>query len=94
MSVRMDHVSLATLAGRMKIPLIVSGYHQGIMKQGRVKGQADLVLVDHVFYLLLVVDLPEPPQGEPVDFLGVDLGVKNIAQTVMGKIILLPISTA
>jgi hypothetical protein len=47
------------------------------MKQGRVKGQADLVLVDHVFYLLLVVDLPEPPQGEPVDFLGVDLGVKN-----------------
>jgi hypothetical protein len=29
MSVRMDHVSLATLAGRMKIPLVVGGYHQG-----------------------------------------------------------------
>jgi IS605 OrfB family transposase len=85
MSVRIDHVSLATLAGRMKIPLIVSGYHQGIMKQGRVKGQADLVLVDHVFYLLLVVDLPEPPLGEPVDFPGVDLGVKNIATDSDGK---------
>jgi predicted transposase len=54
MSVSIDHVSLSKLAGRMKIPLIVSEYHQGIMKQGRVKGQADLVLVDHVFYLLLV----------------------------------------
>jgi putative transposase len=79
MSVSMDHVSLVTLEGRMKIPLVVSGYHQGMIRQGRVKGQADLVLVDDVFYLLLVVDLPEPPQNKPVDFLGVDLGIKNIA---------------
>ena len=29
--------------------------------------------------------IPEPPQGEPVDFLGVDLGVKNIATDSDGK---------
>lgn len=85
MSVSIDHVSLVTLEGRIKIPLVVSGYHQGIIKQGRVKGQADVVLVDNVFYLLLVVDLPEPPQGKVVDFLGVDLGIKNIATDSDGK---------
>jgi predicted transposase len=85
MSVSIDHVSLVTLEGRIKIPLVVSRYHQGIIKQGRVKGQADLVLVDDVFYLLLVVDLPEPPQNKHVDFLGVDLGVKNIATDSDGK---------
>jgi putative transposase len=85
MNVSIDHVSLVTLEGRIKIPIVVSGYHQGIIKQGRVKGQADLVLVDGVFYLLLVVDLPEPPQKKPVDFLGVDLGIKNIATDSDGK---------
>jgi predicted transposase len=85
MSVSIDHVSLVTLGGRIKIPLVVSGYHQGIIKQGRVKGQADLVLVEDVFYLLPVVDLPEPPSGKPVDFLGVDPGIKNIATDSDGK---------
>jgi putative transposase len=85
-SVRIDHVSLTTLEGRIKIPLVVCEYHQGIIKKGHVKGQADLVLIDNVFYLLLVVDLPEPPQNKPVDFLGVDLGIKNIATDSDGNI--------
>jgi IS605 OrfB family transposase len=85
MNVSMDHVSLVTLEGRIRIPLVVSSYHQGIIKQGRVRGQADLVLVEDVFYLLLVVDLPEPPPEKPVDFLGVDLGIKNIATDSDGK---------
>jgi hypothetical protein len=57
MSVSIDHVSLVILQERIKIPLVVSGYRQRIIKQVRVKGQADLILMDNVFYLLLVVDL-------------------------------------
>jgi transposase len=85
MNVSIDHVSLVTLEGRIRIPPVVGSYHQGIIKQGRVRGQADLVLVEDVFYLLLVVDLPEPPPEKPVDFLGVDLGIKNIATDSDGK---------
>jgi hypothetical protein len=57
MSVSIDHVSLVILQERIKIPLVVSVYRQRIIKQVRVKGQADLILMDNVFYLLLVVDL-------------------------------------
>jgi len=41
--------------------------------------QADLVLRNNVFYLAAVIDAPEATPFEAKDFLGVDLGVRNIA---------------
>lgn len=73
----MDSVSIATLGEREKIPFAVGGYHEQYLN--RIRGQADLVYRDGDFYLLQTVELPDPPKGDAADFLGVDLGIKNIA---------------
>jgi IS605 OrfB family transposase len=45
----------------------------------RPKGQSDLVYRGGKWYLLVTVDVPETSPIDAVDFLGVDLGIKNIA---------------
>ena len=73
-----SHVSLLTLDGRVIVPLRFGAYQAGRMD--RIKGQADLILRNGVFYLYATIDLPEPP---PADMsggvLGVDLGIVEIA---------------
>lgn len=81
----LEVASLLTLSGRIKVPLVISDYHQGVLAGNRVHGQADLILIDKVFYLLLVVELPEPPERKSSEWLGVDLGIKNIAVDSMGE---------
>lgn len=73
----LDKVSLWTLAGRMVLP-IAYGRYQG-ERFGRLKGQVDLVYRGGMFFLYATVDLPEPPPGGVTDFLGVDLGIVNLA---------------
>lgn len=73
----LSHVSLLTLAGRELLPLRYGAYQAA--RIDRVKGQADLVLRDGVFYLYLTIDMPTPPPIEPVDVLGVDLGMVQLA---------------
>lgn len=75
----LEHASLLTMDGRILVPMIFGEYQKGVVDGRRIRGQADLVLVDGIFYLLVVVELPD---GSPInikDFLGVDLGIKNIA---------------
>ena len=81
----LEFASILTLNGRVKVPMIIGNYQQGFMGEGRIRGQADLILQDGVFYLLLVVDRPEPPKIDTKEFLGVDLGIVNIATTSDGK---------
>ncbi len=73
----LSHVSLLTLGGRELLPLRYGTYQEA--RLDRVKGQADLILRDGVFYLYLTVDMPTPPPMEPVDVLGVDLGIVQLA---------------
>jgi IS605 OrfB family transposase len=82
----LETASILTLDGRIKVPMVVGDYHQGLMYGRRVRGQADLILQDGVFYLMLVVELPEPPKIDVNDFIGVDLGVVNIATTSDGQV--------
>lgn len=79
----LEAVSLWTLNGRQTIPIIISGYQLERMKHA--KGQADLVLVDNIFYLLTTVETPETPPIEPTGFIGVDLGIVNIATDSTGE---------
>jgi predicted transposase len=81
----LEYASILTLEGRMEVPMIIRKYHQGIMQGNRVRGQADLILQDGVFDLLLVVDLPDRPLMEADGVLVVDLGIKNIASDSMGE---------
>jgi putative transposase len=73
----LDKVSLWTLTGRMILPLIY-GEYQG-ERFDRMKGQADLVYRSSKFYLYCTVELPDKAPIEPKGFLGVDLGIVNIA---------------
>ncbi|OXM16986.1 transposase, partial [Paenibacillus herberti] len=75
----LELASILTLDGRIKVPMKISPYHQGVMQGKNIRGQADLVWHDGVFYLLLVVERPANEPYEPIDAIGVDLGIKNIA---------------
>ena len=56
-------------------------------KFGFAKGQSDLVLrTDGKWFLLVTVDVPEDAPVPTTDFLGVDLGVENIAADSDGEI--------
>jgi putative transposase len=72
-----EAISLATLGGRLTIPIVLGGYQAARLI--RVRGQADLVYASGKFYLAVVVDVPEEAPLEPEGFLGVDLGIVNIA---------------
>lgn len=72
-----DRVSLLTLDGREVMPFVMGGYQRERWKN--VRGQADLVFRDGKFFLYVVVDLPEAEPFDPAGWLGVDLGIVNIA---------------
>ncbi len=80
----LDRVNLWTLAGRLVIPILVGKYQ--VQQFARAKGQIDLVLrKDGKWFLLVTVDVPDDASIDPVDFIGVDLGVKNLATTNDGE---------
>jgi len=73
-----DRVSLLTLAGRIIVAMIVGKYQADRMELP--KGQSKLVLrKDGKWFLLVTVDVPESTPIPTTDFLGVDLGIANIA---------------
>lgn len=78
----LEKVSLSSLDGRLIIPMILGGYQEARMD--RIKGQADLVFIENVFYLLATIDMPEKPNFPYKRFIGVDLGIVNIATTSDG----------
>ena len=80
----LDRVSVLTLDGRILVPYVLGDYYQSRLK--RVRGQADLILVDGIFYLCAVVDVPEPPMDDVTDYIGVDLGIVNIAADSEGEV--------
>lgn len=79
----LDRVSILTLQGRLLIPVVMGGYQEAHFK--RIRGQCDLIYRGGKFYLAVVVDVPEPPKGDNSDWLGVDLGVVNIAADSDGE---------
>lgn len=73
-----DRVSLLTLSGRVLVPVVMGKYQAD--RFTNAKGQCDLVLRDDGKWLLLVtVDLPEGTIPPTTDFIGIDLGISNIA---------------
>jgi IS605 OrfB family transposase len=74
-----DQVSILTLAGRIIIPVVWPGRWLDVAGT-TLRGAADLIYRDGTFYLAVVIDVPEPPPGpEPTRWLGVDLGIVNLA---------------
>jgi len=80
----LEKVSLITLQGRQVIPTRFGDYQK--VRMDRVRGQADLILVKGIFYLCVVVEVDEASPYDPVDVLGVDLGIKNLAVDSDGEV--------
>ncbi len=77
-------VSIWTIDGRLTIPFVAGDYQTKLL-QGQ-RGETDLVYRDGEFYLLSTCDVEEQPLTNQDDFLGVDLGVVNIAVDSDGEI--------
>jgi putative transposase len=83
LSWREDSVSIWTVSGRQKMAFICDERTAALLKHRR--GESDLVYRDGKWYLLATVEVEEPPPGIPEDWLGVDLGVQNIAADSAGE---------
>jgi len=80
---RIDRASLLTLDGRVEVPFRFGAYAEGMLQ--RKCGQADLLYRNDTFFLAITVDAPEPTPTDTDDFLGVDLGIIQLATTSDGE---------
>jgi putative transposase len=72
-----DRVSIWTVEGRRAMPFVCNDRARHLLAFRQ--GESDLVYRDGSWYLFAIVNVEEPPIGEPSGFLGIDLGIKNIA---------------
>src|SRR2546429_3683622 len=79
----LNTVSLLTLSGRVLVPFRVGSYQEA--RLNAIKGQADLLYRNGVFYLAVTLDVPTPPLEEMTDTLGIDLGIINLATDSEGE---------
>jgi IS605 OrfB family transposase len=79
---RENEASIWTVDGRFHIPIEVWNMELFNLP----KGQSDLICKNGKWFLQTTVTTPEVPKIEPTKWLGVDLGVVNIAVTSDGEI--------
>ncbi len=76
-------VSLLTISGRVLVPFRFGAYQQS--RIDAMKGQADLIYRNGMFYLAVTLEVPTPTPDEVTDTLGVDLGIINLATDSSGE---------
>jgi len=74
--------SVWTVDGRIRIPIQV--WNKELFE--RPKGQSDLVYRNHSWFLRTTVTTPDVPKKEVSAWLGIDLGVTNLAVTSDGQV--------
>jgi IS605 OrfB family transposase len=85
--VNLSQVSLTTLSGRIQVPLKIGGYQRNRLA-GAVLGEVDLLYNPDKrrWSFVITVKSEPPPVAEPEGFLGVDLGIQNIAADSDGNL--------
>ena len=79
----LNTVSLLTVHGRILVPFRVGGYQASRLNS--IKGQADLLYRNGTFSLAVTLDVPESTPYNPLETLGVDLGIINLATDSTGE---------
>ena len=74
-------VSLWAIGGRLKMPFVC--HNRNYLPY--IKGEADLVYKKGKFYLFQAVDVPEDDVADVEEFIGVDMGLLEIAALSNGK---------
>ncbi|MFI6454947.1 RNA-guided endonuclease InsQ/TnpB family protein [Streptosporangium amethystogenes] len=77
-------VSIWTTRGRMKNVAFTASAEQLQTLAAHRKGESDLVYREGMWFLIATCDIPDRPVATPDGFLGVDLGIINIATTSGG----------
>ncbi|WP_442811292.1 RNA-guided endonuclease InsQ/TnpB family protein [Streptosporangium sp. NBC_01756] len=77
-------VSIWTVRGRVKKVAFTASAEQLKTLAAHRKGESDLVHRDGMWFLIATCDLPDVPLTPPGGFVGVDLGIANIATTSTG----------
>ncbi|GAA4061516.1 transposase [Actinomadura miaoliensis] len=77
-------VSIWTTRGRLKNVAFTGEQSQLKTLAEYRRGESDLVYRDGKWFLLATCEVPESPQREPVDWMGVDRGIANLATTSDG----------
>ena len=79
---KLDKISILSLDGRLIIPIVFGSYAK--LDERVIKNSAKLIYRNQEFYLQAVVEVPENQMQSAADFLGVDLGIVNLATTSTG----------
>ncbi|WP_415950139.1 RNA-guided endonuclease InsQ/TnpB family protein [Streptomyces sp. KLOTTS4A1] len=80
-------ISIWTVAGRVKDVAFTGSPEQLATLALHRRGESDLVCRDGMWFLLATCEVPEAePNTSPDGFLGIDLGIVNIATTSDGEI--------
>lgn len=77
-------VSIWTVHGRLKELPFAGGARQLALLADYRQGETDLVHQNGAWFLVATCDVPEQPVFEPSGWLGIDLGIVNIATTSDG----------
>ncbi|WP_260328046.1 transposase [Streptomyces sp. Ag109_O5-1] len=77
-------VSIWTVDGRMRGVRYTGAADQLKLLAEYRKGESDLVQRGGKWFLFATCEVPEPEASEPVDFIGVDRGIVNLAPTSDG----------
>jgi IS605 OrfB family transposase len=78
-----ETASIWTVDGRQRIPFVCGDRQRELLQYER--GETDLVLSEGRYYLFVTVDIPDTKERKVLGWLGVDVGVVNIATTSDGS---------
>lgn len=78
-----DAVSIWSVDGRLAIPFVCGERQRSLL--AHQQGETDLVYRDGEWYLFATCTYEEPPESEAVEWVGVDLGIVQIAVTSDGE---------
>jgi len=76
-------ISILTLAGRQTMPFVCRARDRDLLAGKR--GEADLCRIDGSWYLLVACEVETPPTLAVEAYLGVDMGIVNIATDSDGR---------
>ncbi|WP_147371740.1 RNA-guided endonuclease InsQ/TnpB family protein, partial [Calidithermus roseus] len=80
-----ETVSLSTVDGRVKVPMRIAGYQRHLLRSAKSIQGGQLVRGRDSWYVHLWCEYDDPPAIAPNGFLGVDLGIVNIATDSDGE---------
>lgn len=82
---QVGRVSIWTIGGRQWVPFVCGDRARDLLASRQ--GESDLFVRDGQWFLAFTANVAEPPLNSPVDYVGVDIGIVNLAATSDGEVV-------